>query len=73
VLRIPTAAILQGGRVLVVRDDVLVAVAVKPGLSNWEFTEITDGLTAGDLVVTSLDRPEVMAGARVRVEPEVVR
>jgi HlyD family secretion protein len=70
VVRVPTSAILQGGRVLVVRDGSLVAVSVRAGLANWEFTEITDGLRAGDAIVTSLDRPEVKEGARVRVGPE---
>ena len=67
VLRVPTSAIVQGGRVLVVRDDVLVAVPVETGLANWDYTEIRSGLRQGDLVVTSLDRPEVRAGAHVRV------
>ena len=73
VLLVPTATILQGGRVLTVRDGVLAAVSVKTGLSNWEFTEITNGLRVGDAVVSSLDRPEVREGARVRVEAEVVK
>lgn len=72
-LRLPTSAILQGGRVLVVRDELLVAVPVKTGLANWEFTEITEGLRPGDAVVVSLDRPEVKEGARARIEAEVVK
>ncbi len=67
VLRVPTSAIVQGGRVLVVRGDVLVAVPVETGLANWDYTEIRSGLREGDLVVTSLDRPEVRDGAHVRV------
>jgi HlyD family secretion protein len=70
VLRVPTSAVLQGGHVLVVRDEVLVSVPVRTGLANWEFTEVLDGLTAGDAVVVSLDRVEVKAGARVTLQPE---
>lgn len=70
VLRIPTSSVLQGGRVLVVRDGMLVSVRIKTGLANWEFTEVLAGLRAGDTVVTSLDRLEVTEGARVRVESE---
>ena len=66
-VRLPTAAILQGSRVLVVRDGLLVAVPVRAGLANWEFTEIVDGVRPGDRVVVSLDRPEVREGARVSV------
>lgn len=67
VVRLPTAAILQGGRVLVVRDGLLVAMPVRAGLANWEFTEIIDGVRPGDQVVVSLERPEVREGARVTV------
>jgi HlyD family secretion protein len=70
VVRVPTSAILQGGRVLIVRDSTLVQVTVRTGLTNWEFSEIVDGLKAGDLIVVSLDRPEVRAGAHVRIESE---
>jgi HlyD family secretion protein len=67
VVRLPTSAILQGSRVLVVREGQLVAVPVRTGLANWEFTEITDGVRPGEPVVVSLDRPEVREGARVAV------
>lgn len=68
VLRVPTYAILEGGKVLVVKDGVLVAVPVEKGLSNWQFTEIARGLSPGDAVVVSLDRAEVKEGAAVVVE-----
>jgi HlyD family secretion protein len=35
---------------------------VKTGLANWEYTEIIDGVSEGDEVVTSLDRAGVKAG-----------
>ena len=62
-------ALLEGGRVLVVdADSTLVERRLKTGLSNWEFTEVVEGLAAGDRIVTSLDRAGVKAGARVTVE-----
>jgi HlyD family secretion protein len=67
VVRLPTSAILQGSRVLVVRGGQLVSVPVRTGLANWEFTEITDGVRPGEPVVVSLDRPEIREGARVAV------
>lgn len=70
VLRIPTYALLEGGRVLVLRDGRLVEKKVATGLHNWSFTEITSGLCTGELVVVSLDRPEVKAGARATVGAE---
>ena len=36
---------------------------VKTGVTNWEYTEITEGLAAGERIVTSLDRAGVKAGA----------
>ncbi len=71
VLRIPTYALLEGSRVLVVQGGKLVAKKVATGLHNWSFTEIASGLSAGELAVVSLDRPEVKAGARVVAAGEV--
>jgi HlyD family secretion protein len=69
VLRVPTAALLEGGRVLVVgADEKLAERKLKTGVSNWEFTEVIEGLTAGDKIVTSLERAGVKAGAPVVAE-----
>ena len=69
VLRVPTAALLEGSRALVAVGDRLEERKVKTGLSNWEYTEVVDGLAAGDKVVTSLERAGVKAGATVEAEP----
>jgi HlyD family secretion protein len=69
-VRIPTEALLEGTRVLVIEDGVLAERRVETGLSNWNWTEITGGLEPGDEVVTSIDRPGVEAGAQVKVEAE---
>jgi HlyD family secretion protein len=66
-LRIPTAALMEGNRVLMVADAVLTERSLTTGLKNWDFVEVTDGLTEGDLIVTSLDRAEVQAGAQAEV------
>lgn len=67
VLRVPTAALLTGDKVLLVDDDTLIERQVEVGLRNWDVTEITAGVAEGDRVVVSLDRAEVQAGARVTV------
>jgi HlyD family secretion protein len=67
-LRVPTHALLEGEQVLLVEDDRLVARNVEVGLSNWDYTEIVSGLSAGEEVVVSLDRPEVQPGAQAVVE-----
>jgi len=67
-LRVPTSALLEGGRVLVLADGKLAERKVKLGLANWEYTEILDGLAAGDRIVTSLEREGVKAGAVAEAE-----
>ena len=64
VLRIPTQALLQQNKVLLLRDGVLVERQVTPGLANWQHTEITQGLNPGDQVVVSLEKEGVKAGVR---------
>jgi len=67
VLRIPTGALREGGRVLVVEGDVLAERTVETGVSNWAFTEVVSGIAEGERVVTSLEREGVITGARVVV------
>ena len=69
VVRVPTAALLEGGRVLVAAaDGKLAERTIKTGLANWEFTEVIDGLAAGERVVTSLERAGVKAGVPYVIE-----
>jgi HlyD family secretion protein len=62
VLRVPTSALLEGNRVLVLNAHMLEERAVELGLRNWEYAELTSGLSSGERVVVSLDRVEVKAG-----------
>ncbi|MFB3909491.1 MAG: efflux RND transporter periplasmic adaptor subunit [Candidatus Eisenbacteria bacterium] len=73
VVRIPTYALLEGDRVLVVEKGRLVSRPVRIGLRNWEYAEITGGLREGEEVVVSLDRPEVKAGVRATVAERTAR
>jgi HlyD family secretion protein len=65
VLRIPTSALMENGRVYVVESGRAVIRTVEPGLRNWDWTEIHSGLAEGAQVVTSLDRQGLKAGAAV--------
>lgn len=68
-LRIPTAALMPGNKVLLLNSDgVLEERKVEPGLANWEYTEIKAGLKQGEQIVTSLDREGVKAGVRAVAE-----
>ncbi len=63
VVRVPTSALQEGAKVLVASaDGTLQQRALKTGLANWEFTEVLEGLSAGDRVVTSLEREGVKPG-----------
>ena len=69
VLRVPTAALRPGSTVLVVgADGVLEERSLQTGVANWEYTEVTGGLSAGERIVTSLEREGVRPGVRVTVE-----
>jgi HlyD family secretion protein len=69
VVRVPSSALQEGSRVLVAgTDGKLEARTIKTGLANWEFTEVLEGLVAGDKVATSLEREGVKAGASFKEE-----
>ena len=63
VLRIPSAAIQEGSRVLILNTEGKIEERkIKTGLANWEYTEILEGLTAAERIVTSLEKEGVKAG-----------
>ena len=70
VLRVPTAAVQDGDRVLVFNPETktLDEHTIKKGMANWDYTEVLSGLQAGDRVVVSLDRAGVVAGAHASIE-----
>lgn len=69
-LRIPSEALLEGNRVYVYDSDfgTVSRVEIRTGLSNWQFTEVLQGLEAGQQVVTSIDREGLIDGAVVELE-----
>jgi HlyD family secretion protein len=66
VLRVPTAALIEGSKVMILNTDSgkLEERKVKAGMANWEFTEIIEGLAEGERIVISLEREGVKVGAR---------
>ncbi len=71
-LRVPTAALIEGNKVLVLNADSgkLEERKVKAGLANWEYTEVLEGLKDGERIVTSLERDGVKVGVRATAEAE---
>jgi HlyD family secretion protein len=68
VLRVPTQALLEGNRVLILNDGALHERTLQTGLSNWQFTEVVSGLNPQDKVVVSVERKGVVAGAKAIAE-----
>ena len=68
--RIPTSALMEGNRVLILADDLLEERQLEIGLRNWDFIEVVSGLETGEQVVISLDRVEVTAGAKAQLAAE---
>jgi HlyD family secretion protein len=63
-LRIPTRALIDGKRVFVFNADEgrVHSKEVQTGLRNWEYVEVTGGLSEGEQVVISVDREGLMDG-----------
>jgi len=54
VLLVPNSAITRRGMetlVQVLKDGVIEERTIKTGISNWQYTEVTDGLSEGEKVV----------------------
>jgi HlyD family secretion protein len=67
VLRIPTEAILEGNKVLVLNaDNILEQREIKTGLKNWEWTQVTEGMSKGEEVVVSAEREGVEDGVTAK-------
>lgn len=63
VLRLPTEAVLEGNKVLVLTtDEMLEERKIETGLKNWEWTQVIDGVAEGDVVVISVEREGVEDG-----------
>ncbi|HET7705689.1 MAG TPA: efflux RND transporter periplasmic adaptor subunit [Thermoanaerobaculia bacterium] len=67
-LRVPTHALLEGNRVLVLNDDIVHERKLQTGIANWQFTEVVSGLREGEKVIVSVERKGVVAGARAVAE-----
>lgn len=75
-LRVPTSAILDARRVLVLETaadggQVLRSREVAIGSRNWNWVEVLDGLAEGERVVVSFAVPEIRDGAAAVEEEQV--
>jgi HlyD family secretion protein len=67
VLRIPTEAVMENDQVYRYNRDsgTLELITIEAGLRNWNFTEVTNQLKAGDEILLSLDLPDLADGLEV--------
>lgn len=65
VLRLPTQTIQEGNKVLTLARDgeKLQEKTFTPGLANWAYTEVAQGLAKGERVVSGFEDEAVKAGA----------
>ena len=71
-LRIPTQALLPGNKLYVYQPKTgrLEERTIRPGLSNWDKTEILEGLQPDEQVVISIDQPGLKDGIQAKISPE---
>lgn len=68
VLRIPTEALLPSNQIWVLSENHELALrTITTGIGNWTYTEVTEGLEEGELVVRSPDAKGIAEG--VSAEP----
>ena len=65
VLRVPTFAVAENKRVMVMRGGRAEAREITIGLKNWDWTEVASGLDEGERVITNLDRQGLKPGVPV--------
>ena len=64
VIRVPTEAVIEGRRLYVFSQSTgrIQERTIKPGLSNWDHTEVLEGVAPGDLVVVNADQAGLKDG-----------
>jgi HlyD family secretion protein len=69
VLHIPTQSLLDNNKAYLYQPQsrTLQEKTIQIGLSNWDNTQVIDGLQEGDSVVISTDKPGLEDGVRVRI------
>jgi HlyD family secretion protein len=63
-LRLPAEAVLDDDTVYRLAGGRIERVKIVPGIRNWNWIEVREGLAEGDRVIDELDLPGLAAGAR---------
>ena len=68
-LSIPSQAVMGGNSVYLINSDgTITEKEIEVGLSNWQVTEVLNGLSVDDQIVLSIDRKGLEDGVKVTVE-----
>ena len=68
-LSIPSQAVMGGNSVYLINSDGTISEKeIEVGLSNWQVTEVLNGLSVDDQIVLSIDRKGLEDGVKVTVE-----
>ena len=68
-LSIPSQAVMGGNSVYLINSDGTISEKeIEVGLSNWQVTEVLNGLSIDDQIVLSIDRKGLEDGVKVSVE-----
>ncbi len=72
VVKIPTEALFEGNHVYLYQPEfsTLREISIKLGLSNWQQTEVIEGLQPGQQIVTSINREGLADGVTVKIQIE---
>ena len=68
VLTVPSTAVAEGRRVLVVVEGVLEEREIVSGLGNWRMIEVLEGLSEGETVVTLRRSVKLQPGVEVEIK-----
>lgn len=71
-LKIPTEAVVDGTKVFVYlpAEQKVRVQRIATGLANWVSTEVTSGLSEGELVVVNIDKPGLADGVKAQLAEE---
>jgi len=71
-LKIPTEAVVDGTKVFVYlpAEQKVRVQRIATGLINWVSTEVTSGLSEGELVVVNIDKPGLADGVKAQLAEE---
>ncbi|WP_455206845.1 efflux RND transporter periplasmic adaptor subunit [Kaarinaea lacus] len=72
VLRIPTETIFEDNHVYIVHQssNTVEKRQIKTGIGNWSYTEVLSGLTASDIIITSIGIEGLKDGIQVQIAEE---